>query len=258
MFVADELPDDLNLDGAKIRICTQSNRVNQFYIEESSGDIVDDAIYHAHLSVEERLNVDIEHIAYAYESWNDRTTYMNQVASSILADTDDFDILATTSFMADFFLQGYLSDISDAPYLDFDKPWWSQDMTEQITVNGVLPFITGDISIGNIKSMMCMFYNKQLHDELQLDDMYELVYSGKWTLDKLNEMAASAYSDLNGDTYVDESDQLGLVLEGSNYATGFFDAVEMTIFNKTGDFDRICVRQRAQYKRGAENRRYYE
>lgn len=235
LFVADELPDDLNLDGAKIRICTQSNRVNQFYIEESSGDIVDDAIYHAHLSVEERLNVDIEHIAYAYESWNDRTTYMNQVASSILADTDDFDILATTSFMADFFLQGYLSDISDAPYLDFDKPWWSQDMTEQITVNGVLPFITGDISIGNIKSMMCMFYNKQLHDELQLDDMYELVYSGKWTLDKLNEMAASAYADLNGDTYVDESDQLGLVLEGSNYATGFFDAVEMTIFNKTGD-----------------------
>lgn len=65
--------------------------------------------------------------------------------------------------------------------------------------------------------------------------MYELVYSSKWTLDKLNEMAASAYSDLNGDTYVDESDQLGLVLEGSNYATGFFDAVEMTIFNKTGD-----------------------
>ncbi len=234
LFVKDDLPEGLDLGGESVRFCVMSNRMGQYYVEEADGDVVNDAIFTARRNVEDRLNVKLEYLPYSYTSWDDRTTYMNQVGASILADSDDFDVVGSTSFMAQFFVAGYLSNLKGRPYLDFEKPYWSSYMAENITVDGVLPFMTGDISIGGIKSMMCMFYNKDLHEMYGLDDLYEIVENGDWTVDKLEEMMKTAYVDLNGDTKVDEEDRLGLVLEGSNYATGFFDACEMQIYDTTG------------------------
>ncbi|MCI8387088.1 MAG: hypothetical protein HFE63_01310 [Clostridiales bacterium] len=235
LFVKDELPANLDLHNEKIRFSVISTRLNEFYIEEASGDIVNDAVYNAKKNVEERLNCEVEFVPFLYTSWNDRAAYKNLVGSSILSNSDDFDILSSTSYMSDFLLQGYFMDIADKPYIDLDKPWWWDGMWKNIEMNGIIPYITGDFSLGSIKSMMCMFYNKDIGADFGIENIHDIVFDGKWTLDKLEEMITLTYTDLNGNTKVDEEDRLGLVLEGSNYTTGFYEACGMKAFEKTSN-----------------------
>ncbi len=233
-YVADELPE-LNFDGEAIRFAVQTNCLDEYFIGESTGDVVDDAIYRANLNVEARLNAELEYIAYTYNSFADKDSFMASIANSVLAGDDAFDAIFATAFTAGFMVQGLLENLADKPYLDLEKPWWSADMIEQSTVNGVLPFITGDISLGKTKGMMCMFFNKGIHSDYKMEDLYTLVDSGKWTVDKLGELAATAYSDLNGNTVVDEADRLGLVFNGGNTYVGFLDSCKLEVLRRSGD-----------------------
>ncbi len=234
LFEKDSLPE-LDFGGESVTFSVMSNRVKQYTIEDQTGDVVDDSIYTANLNVENRLNVNLEYAVFSYGGWDDRTTYMAKVEQSILADSGDFDVIVTTSFMPEFMVKGYLSDMSDLPYLEFSKPWWSSDMAEQVEFNGIIPFMTGDISIGKTKAMHCMFFNKNIAEDLGLEDIYELVFDGKWTFEKFAEMCTTAYSDINGNNTVDEGDRLAFTTDGGNYYAGLLDALGMTVINKNND-----------------------
>jgi len=60
--------------------------------------------------------------------------------------------------------------------------------------------------------MSCVYFNKQLYSEYfgDPDDMYKTVLDGKWTLDKLSDMAKGMYKDLNGNGRSDIEDQFGI------------------------------------------------
>ncbi len=233
-FVADSLPE-INLMGESIRFSVMSNQVEQYTSPEITGEGVNDAIYQANETVMDRLNAKIEYIEFSYPSYSERQVYLDQVAQSILSQEDSYDVLVSMAFMANFFQNGYLMNLADKPYLDLTKPWWSQDMVEQIQFNGVLPMITGDISIAKTKAMMCMFFNQDICTNYDLENLYSLVDEGKWTVDKFHEMTSKVNSDLNGNTTVDENDRLGMVLEGSDYYLGFLDSCDMEILEKQED-----------------------
>ena len=57
--------------------------------------------------------------------------------------------------------------------------------------------------------------NLRLIDEYDLEDPYELVLSGKWTADKLSEMAKDKYQDLNQNATADDDDFFGLIMDGT-------------------------------------------
>ncbi len=230
-YIADELPD-LDFNGASVRFAVQSNRVEEYYVEEISGETVNDAIHYANMNVEERLGVDLSYIPFQYASWDDRDTYMKAIETSVIANDNSFDILVSTGFISGFMVNGLLLNLLDKPHLDLDKPWWSQDMIEQATYNNVLPFITGDASIGKTKGTMCMFFNKKLYTDYGMEDLYTLVKEGKWTIDKMDEFSEMAYTDLNGNTEADVEDRFGLVLEGSNYYMGFLDSCRIEVVGK--------------------------
>ena len=55
------------------------------------------------------------------------------------------------------------------------------------------------------------FFNKQIIENSKLESPYDLVKSGKWTMEKFFGMAEEAASDLNGDSQMNiEDDQFGL------------------------------------------------
>ena len=61
--VKDGLPGELNFDGSEVKLCAQlwmtivKNPEAEFYVAETSGDVIDDAVYNRNRAVEERLNV---------------------------------------------------------------------------------------------------------------------------------------------------------------------------------------------------------
>ncbi|MBR5261942.1 MAG: hypothetical protein IKV47_07220, partial [Oscillospiraceae bacterium] len=65
-----------------------------------------------------------------------------------------------------------------------------------------------------------VLFNKTIADDLQLADMYELVRTGKWTVNAMYENMKLATLDLNGDSKQDENDQWGFNYIGNfcNYS----------------------------------------
>lgn len=94
-------------------------------------------------------------------------------------------------------LEGCFLNILDMNHINPDADWWSKKCNEITTVNGQLYMITGDIALSMWESIYTLFFNKQLASEYNIGDLYELVKSGKWTLDKLYELSEKVLDDLH-------------------------------------------------------------
>jgi len=65
----------------------------------------------------------------------------------------------------------------------------------------------------NIQAFYCsnvFFFNKQMVENNKLDNLYDVVRDGNWTMDYMIELSRSLYRDLNGNSETDEKDQYGL------------------------------------------------
>ena len=171
----------------------------EFFVEEQDGDIVNDAIFKRNLAVSDRLNVNFEFIEEPC-AWGDRKNFAQKVSQSVLANDSAYDVVAGYSMaIASLAADGMLVDLNSTKYIDLTKPWWSQNLMAQSSVNGKLYFASGDISTTLTYMMYAMYFNKDIMAANNIEEPYNLVLDGKWTLDKLLELSTGVYQDLNGD-----------------------------------------------------------
>ncbi len=235
-FLLDELPSDLKFGGEEINIYVRGDNLESEYNAEQSGDIVDNAIYDRNMKVEERLGVTLNYFTNTTaDIWNERNKFVDTVRASVMANDGTIDLVGALSYMAPYMAQEglfYNLTASDMPYLDFSAPWWSQSLTEELAVGDKLYYASGDASLGLIKGMFCIYFNKQLVEDYKLGDPYELALSGSWSLDTLNEMSQTASVDLNGDTVIDEADRFGLVILSMDFIPNFLISSDRRITEK--------------------------
>ena len=86
--------------------------------------------------------------------------------------------------------------------------------------------MTGDMSFSFLSRQSVIIFNNDLIQRYNLEDPYDLVLSNKWTLDKLGEMSAGVYEDLNANGIHDNEDLYGIVgdklqIDCTYYAAGF-------------------------------------
>lgn len=106
-----------------------------------------------------------------------------------------------------------LYDYNDIDEIQFDQPWWDQQIRNELSVEGKSFFATGDISIMDNEATWCILFNKKMIEDYDLDDPYTLVREGVWTIDKMYEMAKSVSKDLDGDGKMGKADQFGFLTE---------------------------------------------
>jgi hypothetical protein len=71
-----------------------------------------------------------------------------------------------------------------------------------------------------------VYFQKDLWDELNLPDPYEMVRRGEWTWDKLQEFSIIAQQDLTGDGIVDSpNDRWGLVSPGDDLLRAWYTSL---------------------------------
>lgn len=237
--IHDNLPE-LNYNGDEFTILVEDYGGYcgaDFYVEESDGDVVNDAIYNRNRKVSERLNLDLDWVMFTH-SWEDRSEFTTKFRSSVQSGTGEYNLAAGLGyFMPSFTTDGLLADMSELPYIDIEKPWWSDEFMKASSVDDKYYFVTGDASLGLIKNMFCIFENLTLAEKLNVENLYDVVREGKWTVDKMKEVAASQYIDLDGDTNVSREDQFGLLLSSGNHITGFSEALGVkSVENQDGEF----------------------
>ena len=217
------LPDSLDFGGETIRFAVELGNQNfntmstSIYVEEDTGDIIDSAIYNRNIKIEEYLNLEIE-IAQEYGP----TTLYSNVTNSVLAGSDDFDVVAAyNAYTASLAASGALKCLDDFRYLDTDAPYWPTELINMMAYKGTY-WVMGDLNLTYTGGLGAMYVNASIWDELYHGtSIYDVVRDGKWTLDYMTKTIEDAYIDLNGNTQVDADDRFGFIYTYiETFATG--------------------------------------
>ncbi|MBE6709960.1 MAG: extracellular solute-binding protein [Ruminococcaceae bacterium] len=205
--ISDDLPES-DFEGYEFMIFNSNPESNTWFttvhvdVDEDSGEAIPSAIFNRNIKVEERLNVKI--------SETEQTA--DQIKNTILAGDGAFDMsLMQGANILAHAQSGYLMDLHTMPYQNFEKPYWDANAVEQLSLGNKLFVMVGDFMTTQIDETICMFFNKDLIADHNLDNPYELVDNGTWTLDKLAEMASTTGNDANGDGVYDDKDNYGMM-----------------------------------------------
>lgn len=220
------IPKNQNFEGRDFTVHTRGN-VEQYewLAEDMNGEVLNDAIYNRNLAVEELLNINL--VIIAEGSWSDYApTTLPKIKASILSGDGAYDLIAGFSTpISSVAKTGLLKNLNDFEYIDFDKPWWSQNIVEELTVNNNTYFGVGSLSLSMIYSMECIFVNNDIF-KLTAEpnyNIYETVNNGNWTWDEMIRLSDNAYQDLNGNGAKDIDDRFGLgFCDNTNSIYGFF------------------------------------
>ena len=218
----DDLPDDLDFGEQELSILYWNDVARpEFEVEDQTGDLISDAIFLRNAAVEERLGLKLDWHGIPGSYWVQQD-FVTHAANDIRSG-GEYDLIASYSMSAvTMTLQGLFRNLMAADHLNLEQPWWPQSLAENSTINDRLYFCSGDISTNLLHQMFIMLYNKQLAEEYKLPDLYEIVKKGEWTIDKMAELASTAYSDLNGNATVDAADQFGISVRQHLVFDSFF------------------------------------
>jgi hypothetical protein len=125
-------------------------------------------------------------------------------------------------------------DLSEVPYLDFDKPWWDRGSQRDLSIANRIYMMASDISIGDNDNTWLLYFDKQHVQDHGLEIPYNLVDEGIWTFDMMFDMMRVVAADLDGDGVMTMNDRFGLLTHGENYA-GMWIAAGQTLIAKDAD-----------------------
>ena len=223
--LSNPVPKDLNFNGAEMRVLNCS-----YYTEDCAdvraeseiGEIVNDSIYKRNSKTQNDLNVNFKFTDMSLVGGDnfDRT-----VRNFVMSGSDEYDFLINAQFnCVPLATANVLMNLIDMPYVDLSRPWWPGAYIREMTIgNNRIYFLTGDISLTFVRQMSCVYFNKQLYSDNfgDPDEMYKTVLEGKWTLDRLSDMAKGMYKDLNGNGEYDDDDQYACGLLAANLTDHF-------------------------------------
>ena len=204
MYVPDALAG-IDLGGATSRIfCWESWDPGEFFVEEDTGEIVVSAVFNRNLTVEERLNVHLEWDEYPRNDAAYGSVMKTAVQQQNSSGDGTYDIIANYGMrIASCATDALLMNLHDADRIDLTKPWYYESATMAGTLHkGYTYFTAGDLSYNALARMSGVFFNQSLVTNYGIDDPYDMVLEGVWTIEKMHELG------LLGD--LPESNQISL------------------------------------------------
>ncbi len=235
--IASALPAGLDFGGAAINVFCRNDSPSgmeiEFDIEEATGEVMGDAVYARNKYVEETLNIDLVFKGVALQSGSETDV----LANSILAGDGAYDLAAVHSSAGSKLAQsGYYVNLLNVKYLDLDKPWWNDELNNELNVYNYLPFVFGDVSLSGTMRTVVTFFNTDRYDEYFKESVYDIVKDGRWTIDKLGEMAKTVYRDLNGNGERDEADFYAVgFMQQATPLDAFIAAFDLSITKKNAN-----------------------
>lgn len=195
-----------NFGGAEITFLVTepndvNNRLREINVTEENGDILNDTVFRRNMIIEDKYNIKLA-VVEGYVT--------GEIGKVVNSGDDSYDI--ALGGISDSYAsagKGYLLDLNDVPYVDLSNPWWSQDSVSGGSIAGKNYLAVSDINLLALDNMAVMMFNKKLVSDLSLESPYDLVKSGKWTIDKFASMSRGISADLDGDGELGENDRYG-------------------------------------------------
>ena len=201
----------VDFGGGAIRMIVQSASDRPYLqSEEETGEIINDAMIARDRKVSEMFNCSVE-----YTDYTDRGLLYQDLTKLVTAGEDAYDIVITTLVnrgVGELSAAGMLYDLGSLDALTLDADWWCRSMTDTMTFGNKIYALSGPMSLCYCYSPYALFANLSMAEDFKLGGFYDLVSSGKWTIDVMSEMMKNVYSDLNSNGAVDPDDRFPLTV----------------------------------------------
>ena len=209
-----DIPDNLKDTGEIIQIYTQGwyahapLDVIDIGVEEDTEDLIYGAAYERDSRIMEMLGVSVEVVAVP-ECYDSFQTLLTQSLGGL-----EYELLLLRSAVyTQAVVNGMLLNLENRnlEYLDVTKSWWDEGSYEALSVCNQYYGLCGDFTVSDDLTLWALFFNKDMRSSIEgLDNPYDLVDSGNWTYEALNEMARLAASDSDGDDNMTYDDTWGI------------------------------------------------
>ncbi|MCL2815369.1 MAG: extracellular solute-binding protein [Oscillospiraceae bacterium] len=199
--------------------------------ETENADPINDSVYKRNREIEALYNIEIDIYPVIYPD----TDFGGKFTKAVQAQDDLFDAAFIAGFAGpQVFPRNMTVDLLSLPSLDLSKSWWDQNSVKTLSFGGKLQAVIGDMNFYANASAYVVYANNQLAKEYGVENLYQLVRDGKWTWDKLSEIAKKTTKDLNSDGIMDKSDQFGLNISNGVLKYSITSAGEL-LFKKDAD-----------------------
>ena len=214
-YIADSVPQDLRFDGEEVIFFTRSDdsyHAIEMDTDSTINDTVNDAIFYRNATVEDRLGITIGQISQP-GCWGSHESWLQTMRNSVLTKSGDYDCAAVYASQGSALAtEGMYYNVNDIEYLDLEKIWWNQSLLSDLELFDTIYFLGGDLIITQISRAGLLVYNKTLWDEyFRGTNIYELVDTKQWTIDKLYELSSQVWVDENVSGIVDDGDVVGFL-----------------------------------------------
>ena len=205
----DDLPD-FDFGGAEIKILVNSDISvihHDFVIEEINGERINDAIFNLNAEIESRFDIVFKQSECGYTQVSDllkKSVKANDGAYDIVMITDRYAVRLSSEGQ-------YFYYVDELPYVNLEKPYWDKSLNECVSIKGKNYYALGACMLPTYDLMGFLAFNKTMHEDLGLENIYQLVRNGKWTFDKFMDMSRGATVDLDGDGKMTEADRYGII-----------------------------------------------
>ncbi len=186
---------------------------NDYEAEENSENVVDIAIHRRNAGIAEKYGVNIlsEDIVKYATSMGTGDGYRKLYTDYMAGDSNYDAAMVGTYDVATLAYNGYIQDLNDIEHLDLTKPYWDQKANKDLSMQGKMYYTTGDISLADNRATYTLFFSKEMINTYGMQDPYELVRNGDWTLETFGNMVKTIGSDDNMDGIYDKNDTFGLL-----------------------------------------------
>ena len=234
------IPESITFGGRDVTILSGTyNDYCYLFREESTGEVLNDAIRQMQADTEERLDIKLTEYGELYvANANDLAIQLTASGDASYAVMNQLD-----RFAVELMIGGYLRPLEDAPLCDLTAPWWNPHIREKLSLGGETYYATSAANLLMSVDTTAMYMNTRLAAEagIETTTLYQTVREGRWTYDLLEGYLENAAVDVNGDGKMDEGDRYGMHCYDQNiFATSCITAAGLDSLSKDEN-DRLIV-----------------
>lgn len=200
--------------------------------EQILGEPLNDAIYKANREIEERFGIAFKQTE--IDTWDKMASILDK---SVAAGDDVCDMIniVDRDVMSLLAKGKCIYSIGELPYIDPSKEYWNQKTKELYTIAGKSYFLNGANMLNYIDTIKHLVYNKQIAQDNGIENIYNLVREGKWTMDKMFDIAKSVTRDINGDGIMDDNDLWGIIAWPDEFYPAMWADIDNPLVKKGED-----------------------
>ncbi len=235
-----DIPESLTFGGRDVQILSGTyNEYCYLFREESTGEVLNDAIRQMQADTEERLDIKLTEYGELFvTNANDLAIQLTTAGDASYAIMSQLD-----RYAIELMIGGYLRPLEDAPLIDLSAPWWNPHISEKLSLGGKTYYATSAANLLMSVDTSAVYMNTKLAADVGIDQkaLYQTVRDGVWTFDLLEKYIENAAIDLNGDGEMDKNDRYGLHCYDQNiFATSYITSAGLDSLYKDEN-DRLTV-----------------